>query len=108
MTGLGSPIQGVTLYSFTPDFHAGRYTLEQLIVKAAELNMGPGLELIGFQSVRDFPHVSDEFASRFRRLVEESGLEPSCLAINADLAIRSDRFLTDEKGWFSLVLARPA
>jgi sugar phosphate isomerase/epimerase len=91
------PKLGVTLYSFTPDFHAGRYTVEQLIAKAAALDMGPGLELIGFQSVRDFPRVTDEFASRFRRLVEENGLEPSCLAINADLAIRSDRFLTDDE-----------
>jgi hypothetical protein len=91
------PRLGVTLYSFTPDFHAGRFTVEELIGKAAELGMGPGLEVIGFQSIRGFPNVSDEFASRFRSVVEEHGFEPSCLAINADLAIRSDRFLTDEE-----------
>jgi hypothetical protein len=88
---------GVTLYSFTPDFHANRYTLEGLVRKAAALDMGPGLEIIGFQSVRNFPRVTDEFASWFRGLLEETGFEPSCLAINADVAIRSDRFLTDDE-----------
>src|SRR5207244_3125464 len=94
---MSGPQLGVTLYSFTPEFHAGRYSVEELIAKAAALGMGPGLEIIGFQSIRDFPRVSDEFASRFRRVVEEHGFQPSCLAINADLAIRSDRFLTDEE-----------
>ena len=28
------PRLGVTLYSFTPDFHANRYTLEGLVRKA--------------------------------------------------------------------------
>jgi hypothetical protein len=88
---------GVTLYSFTPDFHANRYTLEGLVRKAAALDMGPGLEIIGFQSVRNFPRVTDEFASWFRNLLEETGFEPSCLAINADVAVRSDRFLTDDE-----------
>ena len=50
---MSGPKLGVTLYSFTPEFHAGRYTVEQLIAKAAALDMGPGLEVIGFQSVRD-------------------------------------------------------
>jgi sugar phosphate isomerase/epimerase len=59
--------------------------------------MGPGLEIIGFQSIRGFPRVSDGFAARFRELVAEHGFEPSCLAINADVAIRSDRFLTDDE-----------
>ena len=33
------PRLGVTLYSFTPDFHAGRYTFEDLVVRAAELGL---------------------------------------------------------------------
>ena len=31
MTSLGTPIQGVTLYSFTRAFHARQYDLEGLI-----------------------------------------------------------------------------
>ena len=52
------PRLGVTLYSFTPDFHAGRFTFEELIVLAAERGLGPGLEVIGFQSFRNLPHIS--------------------------------------------------
>jgi hypothetical protein len=94
---MSGPRLGVTLYSFTPDFHAGRYTVEQLIAKAAELGMGPGLEIIGFQSIRGFPRVSDELATRFRSAAEQHGFELSCLAINADVAVRSDRDLTDDE-----------
>ena len=94
---MSGPRLGVTLYSFTPEFHAGRYTLEELIAKAAALGMGPGLEVIGFQSIRDFPRVTDDFVLRFRRAVDEHGFEPSCLDINVDVANRSDRFLTEDE-----------
>jgi hypothetical protein len=88
---------GVTLYSFTPDFHAGRYTAQQLIARVGELGLGPGLELVGFQSLRGFPDVTDEQVRRFRELIERHELEPSCLACNVDLAVRSDRFLDEDE-----------
>ena len=93
----GLPRLGVTLYSFTPDFHAGRYTFEELIVKAAQLGMGPGLEVIGFQSFRNFPHVSAEDEQRFLRLVDEHGWELSCLDGNVDEAVRADRLLDEDE-----------
>jgi sugar phosphate isomerase/epimerase len=91
------PRLGVTLYSFTPDFHAGRYTFEDLIVRAGELGLGPGLEVIGFQSFRGFPHVSREIEQRFLRLVDEHGWELSCLDGNVDVAVRSDRPLDENE-----------
>jgi hypothetical protein len=91
------PRLGVTLYSFTPDFHAGRYTFEELVVKAAELNLGPGLEVIGFQSFRGFPRVPDDVETRFLRLVDEHGWELSCLDGNVDVAIRADRLLDESE-----------
>ena len=39
---MSGPKLGVTLYSFTPEFHAGRYTIEQLIAKAAALPSNGG------------------------------------------------------------------
>jgi len=57
MTTLGTPVQGVTLYSFTRPFHAREYDLEGLIRKVAADGFGPGLEIIGFSSLRDFPHL---------------------------------------------------
>jgi sugar phosphate isomerase/epimerase len=91
------PRTGVTLYSFTPDFHAGRVTLDDLLAKAAELDMGPGLEVIGFQSIRGFPNVTPEFERHFKGLVDRYGFEPSCLDCNADRAVRSDRLLTEDE-----------
>jgi hypothetical protein len=92
-----SPRLGVTLYSFTRDFHAGRYTFEDLVVKAAELGMGPGLEVIGFQSFRGFPRMTDELETRFLRLVDEHGWELSCLDGNVDVAVRADRLLDEDE-----------
>jgi hypothetical protein len=91
------PKLGVTLYSFTPDFHAGRYTFEDLIVKAAELEMGPGLEVIGFQSFRGFPHVAKDLEKRFLGLVDKHGWELSCLDANVDVAVRADRLLDEDE-----------
>ena len=62
---LGTPIQGVTLYSFTRAFHGREYDLEGLIRKVAADGYGPGLEVIGFSSFRGFP----EERRPLRRLV---------------------------------------
>jgi hypothetical protein len=97
MTSHAPPKAGITLYSFTPDFHAGRMSLDDLFAKAAELDMGPGLEIIGFQSIRGFPQVTPEFERHFKGLLERHGFEPSCLDCNADRALRSDRLLTDDE-----------
>ena len=67
---LGTPIQGVTLYSFTRAFHGREYDLEGLIRKVAAEGYGPGLEVIGFSSFRGFPDVDDRFAGWFRDLVD--------------------------------------
>jgi len=91
------PSLGVTLYSFTPDFHAGRFTFEDLVVEAAERGLGPGLVVIGFQSFRGFPHMSPEVETRFLRLVDEHGWELSCLDGNVDVAVRADRLLDEDE-----------
>jgi sugar phosphate isomerase/epimerase len=91
------PRLGVTLYSFTPDFHAGRYTFEDLVVRAAELGLGPGLEVIGFQSFRGFPRIPEDVETRFLRLVDEHGWELSCLDGNVDVAVRADRLLDEDE-----------
>jgi sugar phosphate isomerase/epimerase len=97
MTGLGTPIQGVTLYSFTRAFHAREYDLGGLIRKVAAEGYGPGLEVIGFSSFRGFPEIDDRFAGEFRDLVEEVGLVTTSLAVNADIGIHRDRLLTQDE-----------
>jgi hypothetical protein len=97
MSELGTPVQGVTLYSFTRAFHGRRYTFEELVREVARRGLGPGLELVGFQSIKGFPHVDGEFAARFCALIEETGLVPTCLSANADAGLRRDRMLTDDE-----------
>jgi hypothetical protein len=91
------PKIGVTLFSFTDLYFAHRYTFEELIRKCGSLELGPGLEIVGFQSIRGFPDVSDRFASRFRHLLDEAGLEPSALGANIDAARRGDRMMTHDE-----------
>jgi sugar phosphate isomerase/epimerase len=91
------PKMGVTLFSFTDLYYAHRYTFEELIRKCGALDLGPGLEIVGFQSIRGFPAVSDRFASRFRRLLDDAGLEPSALGANIDSARRAGRLMTHDE-----------
>lgn len=93
----GTPIQGVTLYSFTRAFHGREYDLESLIRKVAAEGYGPGLEIIGFSSFRGFPEIDDAFAGRFRDLVDEVGLVTTSLAVNADIGIHRDRLLDQDE-----------
>ena len=94
---LARPKLGVTLYSFTPYFHARQYSFWDLIRIAGERNLGPGLEVVGFQSIKGFPRLPDGFATRFRRAVDDAGLELSALGANADAGIHQERLLSDDE-----------
>lgn len=97
MSALGTPVQGTTLYSFTRDFHARKHSVEELVREAAARGLGPGIEMVGFQSIKGFPAVTDEYVDRFQALVAETGLVPTCLSANADAGLRRDRMLTDDE-----------
>lgn len=88
---------GTTLYSLSTEFHGRHYSFEQIVRKVAEEKLGPGLEVVGFQSIKGFPAISDAFADRFAALIDETGLELSCLGINADGAIGRFRDLDDDE-----------
>lgn len=88
---------GTTLYSYSNEWVARRYTLDQLVAEVAAAGTGPGVEIVGFQSIRNFPRVDRDFADHWRGLLDRHGLEPTCLGANIDVALRSDRWLdTDE------------
>jgi hypothetical protein len=62
--------------------------------RAAELGLGPGLEVIGFQTWRSYPQLTAEEVLSFRRLVDALGFEPVALGGYVDLARRPDRLMT--------------
>jgi sugar phosphate isomerase/epimerase len=88
---------GTTIYSLTNEYHSRRYSFEALVQKVAELGIGPGLEVVGFQSFREFPNISDATAARFRELVAQTGLVPTCLGINADVYRDRRREMTTDE-----------
>ena len=91
------PRSGSTLYAYTNEFLSRRFGFEDLLREVAARGIGPGLEIVGFQSIRDFPTVTDAFADRFKSLVSELGLTPSSLGINADQEIRRGQLLSEDE-----------
>ncbi|MGN6220928.1 MAG: sugar phosphate isomerase/epimerase family protein [Microbacterium sp.] len=91
------PQLGTTLYSITRDFHGRKIAFEEAVRRVAERGLGPGLEVVGFQSFRNWPHVSDEQIAEFRTLIDETGLTPSAIGANADAGVRRDRLLTPDE-----------
>ena len=87
MTNSTGPQIGVTLYSFTNEWLTRQFDLPGLLREVARREMGPNIEVIGFQSFKEFPDVSDRFAAEFQEMVAQNGLKPVSCAIN------SDRFL---------------
>ena len=54
MTTTG-PQMGVTLYSFTNPWLNRKFELDGLLREVAARGMGPNIEIIGFQSFKEFP-----------------------------------------------------
>jgi sugar phosphate isomerase/epimerase len=88
---------GSTLYSLTPEFHARRYDVFGLIDEVGRRGLGPGLEIVGFQSIKGFPYVSPEFERRFKEAIERNGLQPSCLGANVDLGRQPGRLMDEDE-----------
>ncbi len=91
------PILGVSIYSFTNEWQQRLYTLESMMAKVAELRLGPAIEAVGFQSFREYPDVSDQFAGHWRDLMDKYGFVASSLGGNLDYGLWRDRFLTDDE-----------
>ena len=89
---------GVTLYSMTNEWLAGRFSLPELVDEVGRRGLGPGVEVIGFQSLRGFPDKVDGAELRtLREAIDRNGLTPTSLASNADVARRADSWMdTDE------------
>jgi hypothetical protein len=93
-----SIVLGVTLYSMTNEWLAGRYTLPELVDEVGRRGLGPGLELIGFQSLRGFPDKVDPAETKaLREAIDRNGLRPTSLASNADVARRAGAWMSTEE-----------
>ena len=95
--------QGITLYSLTNEWVSRQYDLETMLDRVASMGLGPGVEIVGFQSIREFPDVSIEFTRLWNKLMDKYDLVPSCLGSNVDVAHRSDRLLSVDEMADSLI-----
>ncbi len=95
---------GVTLYSLTSEWAAGRYTFESLLQEVADSGLGPGVEFNAAQMLRTYPSVEDDFVRMWRDRLDQLGLEPSAMGTNLDMGRRKDRDMTPDEEYDFLAL----
>ncbi len=106
----GSDIKlGLTLYSLTSEWAAGRYDLHGLLDAVADAGIGPGIEIVASQTIRTYPVVTDEFVREWRDAFDRHGFVPSSFGCNLDMGRRRDRDMTlDEEYEFTATQFRSA
>jgi hypothetical protein len=99
----GSDIKlGLTLYSLTSEWAAGRYDLSGLLDVVEAAGIGPGIEIVASQTLRTYPEVTPD-------AFDQHGFVPSSFGANLDMGRRRDRDMTpDEEYEFTATLFRSA
>jgi hypothetical protein len=94
----GSTIKlGLTLYSLTSEWAAGRYDLHGLLDAVAAAQIGPGIEIVASQTLRTYPVVTDEFVRDWHAAFDHHGFAPSSFGANLDMGRRRDRDMTPDE-----------
>jgi sugar phosphate isomerase/epimerase len=100
---------GLTLYSLTSEWAAGRYDLAGLLDAVDTAGIGPGIEIVASQTLRTYPHVTDEFVREWRDAFDRHGFVPSSFGANLDMGRRRERDMTpDEEYEFTVAQFRSA
>jgi sugar phosphate isomerase/epimerase len=86
-----------SLFSYAYEWNSRQYSFEQLFAITKKVALGNGLEIIGFQSFKGFPHIDASMVSETKRLMDKYGFEPACLDSNTDIARRRDRLMTTDE-----------
>lgn len=93
-----NPIKLCTsLFSYAYEWNSGQYSLEDMMAETKRIALGNGLEIIGFQSLRGFPKLSQEAIREVRSLIDKYGFDLACLDANVDIAVRRHRYLTADE-----------
>ncbi|MCL3777458.1 MULTISPECIES: TIM barrel protein [unclassified Actinomyces] len=88
---------GLTLYSLSNEWWSGQYDLDSMLDRVAAENLGPGIEIVGFQTIRTYPDVTPELITSWRDGLASRGLVASCLSSNIDVGQPTGRFMTDDE-----------
>jgi hypothetical protein len=82
----------------TNEWLSGKYTLPQLVDEIGRRKLGPGIEMIGFQSLRGFPNKVDKRDIKdFLDAVERNELILTSLAGNADIATHGKQWMDTDQ-----------
>src|ERR687886_2039764 len=85
----GSDIKlGLTLYSLTSEWAAGRYDLAGLLDVVDAAGIGPGIEIVASQTLRTYPDVTPEFVRAWREAFDRDGFVPSPFGCHLDMGRR--------------------
>src|ERR687886_85579 len=104
----GSDIKlGLTLYSLTSEWAAGRYDLAGLLDVVDAAGIGPGIEIVASQTIRTYPEVTPEFVRAWRDAFDRHGFVPSSFGCNLDMGRRRD-MTPDEEYEFTATQFRSA
>jgi sugar phosphate isomerase/epimerase len=91
------PSLGTTLYSLTPEFHARQHSFIGLVDEVGRRGLGPGLEIVGFQSIKGYPALPRELERDFKNALESHDLQPSCLGANVDAGRVPGKLATEDE-----------
>ncbi|WP_336853532.1 sugar phosphate isomerase/epimerase family protein [Sinomonas albida] len=88
---------GTTLYSLTSEWAARRYDLAGMLDVVDKAGIGPGIEIVGSQTLRTYPSVTDEFVREWHEAFDRHGFAPSAFGLNLDMGRRRDRDMTPDE-----------
>jgi len=91
---MSTPRLGVVLFSLGGLFWQRRLTLAGCLEQVAALGPDQGIELVGAQSLRSYPDVSDEEIRGFRAAVDRTGVVPVSYCAYLERARSSSRVLS--------------
>jgi sugar phosphate isomerase/epimerase len=77
-----------SLFSYAYEWNSGKYSFEDLLAETRKRDCGSGIEMVGFQSLRGFPNISNETVNEVKQLLDKYEFEPVCLDANIDVGIR--------------------
>ncbi|HEV7187402.1 MAG TPA: hypothetical protein VGN28_05860 [Blastococcus sp.] len=91
---MSAPPLGVALFSLGGLFWGRRLTLTGCLEQVAALGPNQGIELVGAQSLRSYPDVSDDEVREFRAAVDRTGVVPVSYCAYLERARSSTRVLS--------------
>lgn len=87
--GAGGAMKLATsLFSYAYEWNSGQFSLEDVIAETRKRDLGTGLEIIGFQSLRGFPYISGKTEKEVKYLLDKYEFEPVALDANIDVGIK--------------------